>query len=67
MSIAETLGWVPGDAAKSDVVHTCVDHLRLPRRGTIPQAIVGRAEMRASFDDLPGNPELQLSWIVAFG
>ena len=31
----------PNDAAKTDVAHSGVDHLRLPRRRAVTQAIVG--------------------------
>ena len=52
------------DAAESDVVHAGVDHLRLACRRTITQAIVGRAQVRAAFDNLARNSELRLRGIV---
>src|SRR5208282_3718766 len=55
------------NAAKPHVVHAGVDHLRLTRRWTITQAVVGSAEVRAAFDNLARNPELRLRGIVTLG
>src|ERR1700739_3229147 len=53
------------NAPEPDVVHTRIDHLRLPRRWTIAQAVVRRAQVRAAFDHLARNLELCLRGIVA--
>src|SRR5271169_349840 len=58
---------VAGNAAEPDVVHAGVDHLRLPRRWTITQTVVGRAQVRAAFDHLARNSKLRLRGIVALG
>src|ERR1700730_15399336 len=42
-----------------------VDRLRVPCGGPVAAAIVRRAEMRAAFQDLPGNPYLWLAGIEA--
>src|SRR5580704_13971517 len=51
-------------AAEPDVVHTGIDHLRLARRWTISQAVVGGTQVRAAFDNFARNPELRLRPIV---
>src|SRR6266511_661844 len=53
------------DTAESDVGHSGIDHLRLPRCWPVAQAVVGRAQMRAAFDDLAGNAKLRLARVVA--
>ena len=47
------LGCILGshNAAKADVAHASVDHLRLARRGTITQAVVGGAQVGPTLND----------------
>src|SRR6185312_2440506 len=47
----ELAGYAPEDASESKVRHAGVDHLRLPRRRTVPEAVIRRAQVGASFDD----------------
>ena len=35
--------------------------------GPIAATVIGRAQVRATLDDLAGNPDLRLAWIVAAG
>src|SRR5271168_5288002 len=53
------------DAAKTDVAHASVDHLRLACRGAVTQAVVGSAQVRTTLDDSAGNTNLRLPWVVA--
>src|SRR4030095_10382929 len=53
-------------APKSDVTHAGVDHLRLPRRRSVAQAVVRRAQMGAALDHLARNAKLRLGRIVTF-
>src|SRR5215475_10704924 len=56
----------PQHAAKSDMAHAGVDHLRLARRRPVTQAIIGGAQVRAALDHFAWNAELRLTRIVAF-
>src|SRR5262245_65077686 len=53
------------DAAKTEVAHACVDHLRAPRGRSIPEAIGVGTEVRPTFEHSARNPELRLSRVVA--
>src|ERR1700733_1621821 len=53
------------DAAKTDVAHAGVDHLRLACRGAVTQAVVGSAQVRPPLHDFAGNANLRLPWVVA--
>src|SRR5260370_18118484 len=55
------------NATEPNVVHARVDHLRLPCRWTITQAVVRRAQVRAAFDYFARNAELCLRGIVTLG
>ena len=45
--------------------HAAVDHLRLARSGTIAEAVVGGAEMRAALDHSAWDAELRQVRVVA--
>jgi hypothetical protein len=47
----------PRDTVKPDVAGGCVDRLWKTRRRTIPAAVVGRAEVRATLEHLAGNSD----------
>src|SRR5271170_2323662 len=53
------------DAAKTDVAHAGVDHLRLACRGAVTQAVVGSAQVRTTLHDSAGNTNVRLPWVVA--
>src|SRR6516225_2710944 len=53
------------DAAEADMAHAAVDHLCMPRRGPVSPAVVGRAEKRASLDDLARDARARLLRVVA--
>src|SRR6266581_5288660 len=55
------------DAAEADVRHAGVDHLRLARGGTVAEAVVRGAEVRAALDHLARDAELRLVRVVALG
>src|SRR5262245_32154025 len=62
---ALTRGLRAHDAAEPEVSHRGVDHLGLPGGRTVAQAVVGCAEMGTALDELAGNSELRLVWVVA--
>src|ERR1700741_2666081 len=53
------------DAAESQVACGRVHILRVPRRGAVAPAVIGRAQMRAALDDLAGDSCARLARIVA--
>src|SRR5580658_11037388 len=53
------------DAAKTDVAHAGVDHLRLACSGAVTQAVVGSAQVRTTLHDSAGNANLRLPRVVA--
>src|ERR1700678_152879 len=53
------------DAAKTDMAHAGVDHLRLACRGAVTQAVVRSAQVRTTLHDSAGNANLRLPWVVA--
>ena len=53
------------DAAKADVAHAGVDHLRSPRGGSIAAAVTVGAQERSALDHLARHPELRLVRVVA--
>ena len=55
----------PDDAAEPEMARGSVDRLGKTGRRTVAPAIVRRAQVRASFDDLSGNPNFRLARIVA--
>jgi hypothetical protein len=50
---------------KTDMAHPGVDHLRLPGSGTIAEAVVWRAQVRAALDDLAWNAKLRSPQVLA--
>src|SRR6185369_7651209 len=64
-SFVGPVSWPPVYAAKADMAHAAVDHLRMPGRRSVAPAIIGRAEKGAALDHLARNPHLGLGRIVA--
>ena len=52
---------------EADMARRGINRLGNTCRRAITQAVVGRAQVRATFDNLARNPELRLSGIVTFG
>src|SRR6478736_5804729 len=55
------------DAAKPDVAHPGIDHLRSPRGRSVPHAVTVRAQEGPALDHLAGNLELRLVRVVTVG
>src|SRR5712671_5292949 len=53
------------DASKSHVARGSIDRLRVSCGGPVAPAIIRRAQMRAAFQNLPGNSDLRLAGIEA--
>src|SRR5688572_16572942 len=53
------------DASEADVTGRGIDRLWVPGGGAIAPAIVGRAQMRAAFQDLAGDAAFGLAGVVA--
>src|SRR5262249_2581013 len=51
--------------AYADVAHPGVDHLRSAGGRPVAQAVTVCAQVRAALDDLAGDTELRLPWVVA--
>src|SRR6516162_902525 len=57
----------PDYATKSYMAGASVDHLRMPRRRTVPSAVVRRTEIRATLDHLARDTDTGLRRVVAEG
>src|SRR5262245_58925251 len=55
----------PNNTAKADVAHACVDHLRAPCGGSIPEAIGVGTEVRPALEHSARDLEVRLSRVVA--
>src|SRR4029078_7758390 len=55
----------PDYAAEPKVAGGGVDGFREPGRGSIPAAIIRRAQLRPALDDLARNADGGIAWIVA--
>jgi hypothetical protein len=56
---------IPDDAAEADMARRRVDRFGMARGRAVTAAIIGRAEMRAAFQNLARDPDLRLAGIVA--
>src|ERR1700739_1325885 len=56
---------VADHAAKPDMAHAALYHLRMPSGRAVTPAVIGCAQKGATFDDLARDAALRLRWIVA--
>src|SRR6516165_4240801 len=65
LSLPDISGSLPYHTSESEVARGRIHRFRVARSRAIAAAVVRRAQVRASFDDLAGNPDLRLAGVVA--